>query len=789
MKVCSLLFALLLSTALFAQQNQRVEITVSDTMTSEVIANATIKIVQLARNIIVNDNGYQSIKLKPGAYQLVVSSVGYQTKTTMLNVVDGVAAKWNIQLHPANATLTDVTVTGSTKEEAEARAIKQNVMPVTIINGKDLINRAASLNEMLARQAGVQIRMSGGLGSDSRISVRGLEGKRVQVFVDGHPLNSPDGSLGINDLPLQIIERIEIYKGTVPAWLGGDGLGSAVNVIIRHRDVSYIDATASYQSYNTKQVGLILKKTFAKQGIEFGAGIFDISSDNNYKMLSPYQTGLIIKRDHDKYHSLLAGASLRFHKLWFDEIEIEAAHIKNDKQIQGIQKNIQHVNSNGNANVVALNLTKNNFLNNKFGLRYGLAYVHFNVKFTDTSSYSYDWDGSKMPSIYGKGELGIGPNLSTNLQKEIRQRFNINYKLSDVITLNLNNTFRSGKLDPKDDLGNLYAGKNLFNYPGSLVNSVTGLTVEGRFKNDKVLFSAALKHYYNLAKGYNTSIYLNGAPDKVNNTTNTFGYNAGVRYNFTSYLFIKASHERGVRLPLTAELFGDGILVTPAIFLKPEVADNNTIGIIYDKTNSKTNRIQLEANAFYMNVQQLIQLAGNGLAVGYVNYAKARIMGADAEVKSDITQNVYGSVNVTWQQLTDRLKYTPGTQNLANPTYKLTIPNTPQFFANGTLEFHKDNWLLKQSKTRIIYDGSYVHQYNYGFNISVYDNFFIPSYLTHTLSVEQSFNKNRYTITGEVNNLTNQTILNNYNQPLPGRTFRIKLRCLLLGKRITHTNN
>lgn len=65
--------------------------------------------------------------------------------------------------------------------------------------------------------------MSGGLGSDSRISVRGLEGKRVQIFIDGNPLNTPDGSLGINDLPVQIIERIEIYKGSVPAYLGATG--------------------------------------------------------------------------------------------------------------------------------------------------------------------------------------------------------------------------------------------------------------------------------------------------------------------------------------------------------------------------------------------------------------------------------------------------------------------------------------------------------------------------------------------------------------------------------------
>ena len=330
-------------------------------------------------------------------------------------------------------------------------------MPVTVITAKQIENRAGNLNEILARQAGVQIRLSGGLGSESRISVRGLEGKRVQIFLDGNPLNSPDGSLGINDLPVQIIERIEIYKGSVPAWLGGDGLGSAVNVVFRHREVSYIDASLSRQSFNTQLASLILKKTFDKQGIEAGVGVFDTQSDNDYTMLSPYQPGLKIERDHDKYHSVLAGASVKFHKWWFDEVELEGAYVKNDRQIQGIQKNIQHVESRSNAGVAVLNLTKRSFSRDRLGLKYNLILASFNVKFIDTASYNYNWDGTKFPSNIGKGELGIGPNLATNLQRDLRQRLNLDFRVNEFTTINLNNTSRYATLDPEDEMGNDYA--------------------------------------------------------------------------------------------------------------------------------------------------------------------------------------------------------------------------------------------------------------------------------------------------------------------------------------------
>lgn len=766
-----------------AQAQNRFSITgsVKDSQTNEPLPTVSVQVKGTKAGTLSDAEGrFMLNNVSAGTVKLRFSSVGYRTVEQSVVVTSDIA-NLAVELMAEQTELQTLEVSGTSEERAEEKKIRNNVMPVTIITAKQIENRAGNLNEVLARQAGVQIRMSGGLGSDSRISVRGLEGRRVQVFIDGNPLNTPDGSLGINDLPVQIIERIEIYKGSVPAWLGGDGLGSAVNVVIRHRDVSYIDATISRQSYNTQSLGLILKKSFEKAGIELGAGIFDTRSDNDYTMQSPYQPDLQIKRNHDKYHSVLAGGSVRFHRLWFDEVEVEGAYLLNDKQIQGIQQNIQHVESKGTAGVGLVSMTKKSFAHNKLGLRYNFIYADFNVRFIDTSAYNYDWNGGRVPSRIGRGELGSGPNLSTNLQRDHRQRFNLDYRASELLTLNLNNTARYVSFDPNDEVGNAYAGKNLFNYPGSTRNSVTGLTAETRFKDDRLLLSAAAKHYYNQVRGYNTSIYLNNStPDKVDNRTSELGYNAGFRYNFSSTLLTKGSYERGVRLPSNTELFGDGILITPTTYLKPERSHNYNLGVVYDHTDSRDRRLQIEANGFYMNVDNLIQLSGNGLTLGYVNYARANIKGADFDIKYDLTGNLYASVNATYQILTDINRVIPGT-NVPNPTYNLEIPNTPQIFANWNLEFHREHLLGRDSKTRIIYDGSFVNRYSYGFNISVYDRFFIPSYLTHTLSVEQSFRQSRYTFTGEVNNLTNQRVINNFNQPLMGRTFRIKFRYLLFG--------
>ncbi|WP_143307672.1 TonB-dependent receptor plug domain-containing protein [Chitinophaga vietnamensis] len=678
--------------------------------------------------------------------------------------------------------LQEVNVTSQAPAKESAAALKRSVVPVTILSSKDIENRASNLTEMLARQAGVQIRLTGGLGSDARISIRGLEGKRVQIFIEGNPLNTPDGSLSINDIPLQLIERVEIYKGTVPAWLGGDGLGGAVNIVIKHRDISYLDASVTQSANHTTQASILGKKTFDKPGIETGAGIFYTNAANDYVMSSPYQPGLRIRRDHDRYRSLLAGASFRMHKAWFDEAELEAVYMDNYKQIQGIQRNVQHVETRSRASILALNLRKEKLLKGKLDLRYNFILAGFTGHLIDTSSNMYNWDGSAYPSILGKGELGVGPNLSTTVQREARHRFNLNYKLNKDWSLNLNNTFRAARFEPDDSLGNAFAGKNLFNYPGRLFNTVSGLTLEGALINDNLLLSASGKHYYYKVNGYNTNVYITGAPEEVSNTQQELGYNLGARYNFTPWLLMKASYERALRMPLPSELFGDGALITPAITLQPEIAHNATIGWLYDKVHAGDRRLQLEANIFHMRVENLIQLAGNGLSVGYVNYQQAHIDGADAEVKYDLSKQFYVSANATYQRLTDAMPYLPGTSHVPNPTYRMQLPNIPSFFANWNLEFHRDGWPLRYCRMRIIYEGSYVHQFDYGFAVSSYNDLTIPAYHTHNIAWEQSFRRNRYTITAEVHNIGDAVMINNYNNPLPGRTWRLRLRYLLFGK-------
>lgn len=138
---------------------------------------------------------------------------------------------------------------------------------MAVINAKELQGRSVSLESVLDKSIGLKVGQSGGLGSSSRIIVHGLEGNRIQILWDGIPMSSSDGTFSLDEIPIDIIERIEVYKSIIPARFGCDGLGGAVNIVTKEYTTDYMDA-----SYQTHKGSLFSRKNFPKSGILLGFG-------------------------------------------------------------------------------------------------------------------------------------------------------------------------------------------------------------------------------------------------------------------------------------------------------------------------------------------------------------------------------------------------------------------------------------------------------------------------------------------------------------------------------------
>lgn len=104
---------------------------------------------------------------------------------------------------------------------------------VQLLDRRDALQGARTLGEILRESAGVQIRSLGSWGALTQASIRGSTPGQVQVFLDGILLNHGSmGGVDLGDLPLGGLERIEVYRGFVPASLGG-AMGGAIHLVTR----------------------------------------------------------------------------------------------------------------------------------------------------------------------------------------------------------------------------------------------------------------------------------------------------------------------------------------------------------------------------------------------------------------------------------------------------------------------------------------------------------------------------------------------------------------------------
>lgn len=494
-KVIYLFLSLMLTSISVSAQTGGGRITgvVIDDSGEEPLPGTTIFIEELKKGIATNEHGDFSFSDIPtGTYTLTVSFMGYRTQTRKVTVGNDRGSKIIIRLKADSKSLDEVVVMG----KSEARKIREQAMPISVISMSQIQGTVNNVQDVLAKTAGITVRTMGGVGSTSRISVRGLEGKRIGLFIDGQPMNDNSDFIDINDIPVEMIDRIEIYKGIVPAKFGGSAVGGAVNIVIKEYPPKYLDVNYSYGSFNTHKASVVSKMNIAPKGIEFGLGGFYNYSDNNYKMKSPFQEGLTITRDHDKFKKAVVGGSFKARKWWFDLVEFEPIFIRTYKDVQGIESNIQYAHSHSDAFIIANKMEKENFLLEGLDLDWQLGYVYTNSHFTDTASHRTHWDGTHYPAVskFG-GEIGKWASLLVNNKHLLQHKLNLNYLVNDNHSVNFNSLLKYAHADPEDAMKDKVIGYRT-EFPSNMLSWVAGVNYDYRSSDDKFLNSVNIKYYY-----------------------------------------------------------------------------------------------------------------------------------------------------------------------------------------------------------------------------------------------------------------------------------------------------
>jgi len=161
--------------------------------------------------------------------------------------------KTNVQKQLTN--LDPVVITAARLEQQLSEVIPS----VGVINREQIEeSQALDLAGLLMGEPGFEIGRNGGPGATTSIFLRGMSSVNSAVFIDG--VRAPTDRIGFfnfADIPLNIIDRIEIVRGNLGSLYGESAIGGTVNIFTR-RNLGKPDgsATLTVGSRNTKGVAV-----------------------------------------------------------------------------------------------------------------------------------------------------------------------------------------------------------------------------------------------------------------------------------------------------------------------------------------------------------------------------------------------------------------------------------------------------------------------------------------------------------------------------------------------------
>lgn len=217
---------------------------------------------------------YMLVNLPEGTHVLVAKYLGYATAKKTITVTKGVSQEVNFELEEEVMTLKGVVVTGTktAKRQTDSPVI------VNIINSKSLdVTQACNISEGLRFQPGLRVETDCQTCNYTQLRMNGLGGSYSQILINGRPIFSPlTGLYGMEQIPANMVERIEVVRGAGSALYGSSAVGGTVNIITKIPTAGSYDFGTTAQIINGEATDLMLNGNISMitQKRNAGASVF-----------------------------------------------------------------------------------------------------------------------------------------------------------------------------------------------------------------------------------------------------------------------------------------------------------------------------------------------------------------------------------------------------------------------------------------------------------------------------------------------------------------------------------
>jgi len=745
------------------------------------IENAHVKLLNNNQGTVTDKDGvFIMSNISSGSYTVKISFIGYLPQTLSVTVDDLNVTNLNFYMQPNFEELEGVTlVTQSKKSKLEATA-----QAVSVIDTKEAVLKSGDLAEVMSQTQGVSIRRGGGMGDKVTFSLNGLSGNQIRFFLDGIPLKYQGYNFGFAVIPVNFINRVEIYKGVVPAKYGADALGGVVD-LISPKITAGFKGSAYYQtgSFGTHRSAVSFQNLNTDTGFLISGNVFYDYAKNNYKVDVDVAdelgklSNVNVPRFNDAYQGYGANLSFGFiDKSWAKNFIIKGFITDYTKEIQNnyLMTGLPYGEVIAFRKSVGSIITYDKAMSNQILLEATIGYNYSKRQFRDVSNCVYNWFGEcfSINNVPGEviSQFSNGASNQFTWNNTLFSRINTTWKISDMQTLQA--TIAPNFVNQKGD-EEFATTYDPTNEKRELITWVNGIeyrvnTTNNSFKN--ILF---LKNYYQKIKSEQIILPANYIATRKRNV-HYFGFGNGLKYNLNQKISTKLTYEYAVRLPQPDELFGDGQFIVSNLALKPERSHNANLEFSLKKQEISHSQWKLYTNLFLRKTNDLILFVpGLDRDNSFQNVLKATSIGGEVSGKWRSKDNKFQlSANGTYQDF-----YNNSKEGDFESFSGDRIPNKPYFFANASSKYIFNSVLQTNDKLSAFIDARYIHDFFISWESAGVDKLTIPNQKLYNLGVtyDCKINNLKYAISAEAQNITNEKNFDFYGVQKPGRAFYIKL--------------
>jgi len=494
------------------------------------------------------------------------------------------------------------------------------------IKSSDWEGKNLSLADVLATYAGIQTRQLGGMGSFQSISIRGMPGKQIALAIDGVVLQS-FGAADLGSIDLNQYEKVEVYKGFIPAKFAANGMGGLINLVSKDAAAKGGKFYASYGSYNSRILSMQASSPLT-DSIFWTSNINYRASDNDFPYLNrngtQYNTedDFWTKRENADYSQISGNHSWTF--VQKRNIILRAEHHSEAGGISG--REYQVIKTARSANDAILASLEIEPKDKKFdfgfqgfsGIEKSMSVWHEPIDKMGYAQEERTQSGLLVKNGGGQGSFYFENNI---LETELHAYLSYQYLESRNNSVILSNYELSNTVFQASFAGT-FAPIDFFN----------------------IRANAASRHSrQKLESGRVRTFYMDGEFKERSKDlySGRASANFGKADSKWSSFFAFGHYFRD---PSVFELFSTAFGIVSNPNLKPEQGEQAEAGIGY-----KTKKSRLSATLFANSIRDRIIYYTSGMVTKPINAEEGKVYGVETELGSELFSWLKVSANATFQ--------------------------------------------------------------------------------------------------------------------------------------------